>query len=144
MPDCVLDATVVHLSNGNLAARKRGNAFDRRLTVIEQTARGIWRLRYNPKLRGEYERLIREYRNDVIEVFFFLLDSDRTVFVKRNSLTRQQHDTARRFGWPSHDQHLLAAAIGGDDSTIFVTEARHIVCRAEAHRHFGVHLEDLG
>jgi hypothetical protein len=143
MADCVIDATVVAMANGNIAARRPGNVFDRRLTVVEDVGRRVRRLRYNSKLRGEYERLVHEYRNDVIELFFTVL-ADHAVFVHHNSLSRQRHATARdKCGWPDHDQHLLAAALGGDDPTVFVTEDRHANCAACILARLRIHVSQL-
>jgi hypothetical protein len=146
MPDYVVDATVIGFANGDIAARRPGNVLDRRLSVIEQVVRGVRRLRYNRRLLSEYTQLVQEYRNDVIDAFFALLDdSRRAVLVRRSTLSAGDYDTARRScRWPTHDQHLLAAALGGDDPTIAVTEARHARCAAELLRHFGVHIENLG
>ena len=144
MPDCVVDATVIAMANGDIAGRRQGNALDRRLTVIEDVARGLRRLRYNPKLHAEYNRIIRQYRNDAVELFFIAL-ADRSVLVNRNSLSRQDHALATRTcRWPSHDQHLLAAAIGGQNPTIFVTEGAHAKCAARILAHFGIHIANLG
>lgn len=145
MPDCVVDATVVALSNGNIAGRRTGNLLDRRLTVLEQIARGARRLRYNSKLLHEYQQLIQEYRNDVIETLFNLLDDTRhAILVRRNSLSRQDHAKATECGWPNHDQHLLAAALNGIDPAIVVTEERHRDCACAILQHFQVHIEYLG
>ncbi len=143
MPDCVVDATVVAMANGDIAGRRAGNVLDRRLAVLEEVARGARRLRYNAKLLDEYRPFIAVFRNDVIEVFFRVL-ADRAVLVRRSTLTRQDHTTATRTcRWPSHDQHLLAAALDGDDSTIFVTEARLAGCAAAILAHFAVHIAHL-
>ena len=143
MPDCVLDATVVAMANGNIAGRRPGNAFDRRLRVVEQVVRGTLRLRYNSKLLGEYLPLVQEFRNDVIEVFFTLL-VDRGVLVKRNTLSRQGHAIAvKRCRWPSHDQHLLAAALGGMEPALFVTEMLHDTCGACIYRNLAIRVERL-
>jgi hypothetical protein len=144
MPDCVIDATVIAMANGDIAGRRPGNTLDRRLTVIEQVGRGLRRLRYNTKLQGEYERIVRQYRNDAVELFFIVL-ADRSVFVTRNTLSRQDHATAtQRCQWPGHDQHLIAAALEGDDPTIFVTEPLHVQCAPKILAHFRIHVADLG
>lgn len=145
MPDRVVDATVVAFSNGNIAGRRPGNVLDRRLAVLEQIVRGTHRLRYNPRLLHEYQQLVREYRNDVIETLFNLLDDTRhAVLVRRNSLTRQDYATATEScGWPSHDQHLLAAALDGVDPAIVVTEQRHGECAQAILKHFEIHIEYL-
>lgn len=144
MPDCVLDATVVALANGNIAARRPGNVFDRRLAAIEQVVSGARRLRYNSRLLGEYESLIQQHRNDVIYLLFEVLDSERSIRVRRNTLSRQHYATAtQRCRWPSHDQHLLAAAFGGDDPVIVVTEPRLAQCAPRILACFAIHIEHL-
>lgn len=143
MADCVLDASVVALANGDITARRPGNVFDRRLAVIEKVGSGALRLRYNSKLLCEYQPLIREYRNDVIELFFAVL-ADRAIRVPRNTLSRQHYARAtQRCRWPPHDQHLLAAALGGNDPAIFVTERRLAQCAARVLACFAVHVEHL-
>jgi hypothetical protein len=144
MPDCVVDATVIYKANGDIAGRRSGNLLDKRLAVIQQIGSGLRRLRYNPKLLTEYRRVVREPRNDVIELFFTIL-SEQAVFVKRNKLPQHSYAKAvERCCWPSHDQHLLAAAIDGVDPSIFVTEERHVNCAACILKAFAVHLENLG
>jgi hypothetical protein len=146
MPDSVFDATAVKFANGDIGGRQPGNVFDRRLAAIEEIVSGARRLRYNPKLLREYTQLVREHRNDVIEALFSILDdAQQSVRVNRNQLSRQDYAKARdACRWPSHDQHLLAAAVGGDNPTVFVTEQRHAQCAAAIHRHFEIRIEDLG
>lgn len=146
MPDCVIDSTVIAFANGDIAGRRPGNLFDRRLAVLEQVAKGTRRLRYNPKLLHEYEQLIGQYRNDVIEAVFAILDDpQRSVRVARSSLSSREHGIATgTCRWPSHDQHLLAAAIGGDYPSIAVTEQRLNQCAAEILRNFQIRIEYLG
>jgi len=144
MPDCVVDATVVYKANGDLAGRRPGNILDRRLTVIQQIGSGVRRLRYNQKLLNEYEQLVRERRNDIIDIFFTVL-SERAVLVTRNKLSPHCYAKAiQKCHWPSHDQHLLAAAIDGIDPSIVVTERNHVKCANCIRKHFAVRLEDLG
>jgi hypothetical protein len=146
MPDCVVDSSVVALANGDIAGRRLGNFFDQRLRVLEQIASGARRLRYNGQLLHEYEQLIRQYRNDVIETVFAILDDPRrSLRVSRSSLSRQHYELATRTcRWPSHDQHLLAAAIGGDAPSIAVTEQRLNQCAPAILRNFQVRIEHLG
>jgi len=98
MPDCVLDATIIHLSNGNLAGRRAGNALDRRLSVIEGAATGVRRLRYNPKLLEEYRKVAKVIRNDLIELFFAALESVVQYWLReinsRGSYMRERPRTA--------------------------------------------------
>jgi hypothetical protein len=143
MSDCVLDASVVAFSNGDIAGRRPGNVFDRRLAAIERVVSGERSLRYNSKLLGEYKGLVRVYRNDVIELLFIIL-ADKGVLVKRNTLSRQEHAVATgKCRWPSHDQHLLAAAVGGIDPVIVVTESHLASCAARVLTYFAVYVEHL-
>lgn len=142
MPDSVIDATVLAMANGEIAARKPGNALDRRLRAIEEVGSGARRLRYNPRLREEYLRIVQEYRNDAVELFFIVL-TDRAFFVRSNTLSRQKFAASLKCKWPPHDQHLLAAALEGDDVVIFATEQRHCVCGPCIRRTFAIHVEDL-
>jgi len=143
MPDCVVDASVVAMANGDISGRRPGNVLDRRLAVIEQVGDGARRLRYNSRLFGEYKRLVQQSRNDAIELFFLAL-AYRAILVRRNTLSGPDHDVAtRKCRWPNHDRHLLAAALGGADPTIFVTESRLAQCGVRVLRHFRVHVEHL-
>jgi hypothetical protein len=143
MPDCVVDASVVGFANGDIAGRRPGNVLDRRLVVLEEVVHGARRLRYNARLLSEYQQLIKRYRNDVIEALFSVLDdAQRSVRVRRNSLSRRDHEKARRAcRWPSHDQHLLAAALEGHDPSIVVTEQRLAQCATAILANFEVHIE---
>jgi hypothetical protein len=139
MADSVIDTTVLAFSNAEIAARRPGNAFDIRLRVLEDIVSGTRRLRYNSRLLGEYIDHVDEHRNDVIEMFFSLLDSSAAVLVRRNTLSRQHFNLATNdCNWPSHDQHLLAAAIDGVASAVFVTEERLACCRAAIKRRLGI------
>ena len=139
MHDAVFDASVVAFSNGDLAGRRSGNAIDVRLRTVENALSGRSRVRYNPKLLKEYGDHVKHYRNDVIASFFALLDSQKSVFVKRNTLSSSKHDLANgRCRWPSHDQHLLAAAVGGNKPEVFVTEGALAACSACIKRHFKI------
>ena len=122
MADSVLDATVVAFSNGDLAGRRRGNALDTRLKLLEQVVEQRRPIRYNLKLRAEYIQHLLVNRNDIIALFVAALDSPIATFVPRNTLSRQLWAEAHACRWPAHDQHLLAAAIDGDQPTLIVTE----------------------
>jgi hypothetical protein len=143
MAEWVFDATVIGISNTDLRRRRRGNALDRRLVLIENAVSGVARVRYNRKLLGEYQRLASQYKNDVIELFFAILDSGGAVLVGRNTLSRQEYSLALACRWPSHDQHLLAAAVGGAAVTVFVTEARHVQCASKIRRNFAISIQEV-
>jgi hypothetical protein len=133
----VYDTTVVAYSNGDLAGRRPNTAMDRRLRLLEECLRGKRTPWYNRKLLGEYNKHIKLCRNDVIEAFLRVL-GDRGRRATRDTLSRQMHARARRAGWPSHDQHLLAAAVEAGDATIVVTEVALGVCSQRIRRVFRV------
>jgi hypothetical protein len=138
MADSVFDTTVIAAANAVLADRVPGNRLDRCVAAIEDVAHGLRRLRYNRKLYEEYRPHLRERRNDIVEVFVALLDSPNAVVVPRSTLPRPIYARALQCGWPSHDQHLLAAAIDGEDPILFVTERRHWVCCAAVWKRFAI------
>src|SRR5687767_5021777 len=114
MPDCVIDATVVAFRNEGEDACKA----NWRLVVnaIDLVVCGDRRVRYNAKLLDEYARIVNDFRDDIVEAFFQILDSDRAVKVNTNKLRRHHFvSIVLNCRWPSHDQHLIAAAIGGED-----------------------------
>ena len=131
-------------ANGDLRGRRPGNALDRRLGVLEKIHDGALRVRFNQKLFLEYETIIKTKRNDNIEAFFAIIDSEHAVRVSRNSLSKKLHDLATtKCKWPSHDQHLLAAAVTGDRPTIFTSEVKLSKCAGKILLHFDVHVEQL-
>ena len=136
MRDTVYDTSFVAYSNGELAGRKANNVLDRRLSKIEEFVEGKRVAWYNDKLLGEYRDKVRRTRNDVIETFLIrLADAGRRA--ARSRLSRTNYAKALKAQWPSHDQHLLAAAIEGTRATIFVTEKVLEDCAKSAKREFG-------
>ena len=138
MSDAVFDATVVSFANSTLAGRRPGTSAERRFNLLNGAVRGRMRIRYNSKLLTEYTQHVRESRNDVIHIFFGLLDSQRAIRVPKNTLSRQDYQRAAAERWPHHDQHLLAAALGGDRPCVYVTEAQLANCAAGIQRIFRV------
>lgn len=78
----------------------------------------------------------------MIEAFLTQL-SERGRLAKRNSLSRQDYSRALKIGWPTHDQHLLAAGLEGSRTTIFVTEDAHARCSAALRRQFHLSVVQL-
>lgn len=138
MNDGILDTTVVALTNTDLRARAHASSLNRRVTLLERCLNGSLRVRYNKILFDEYEEHIKEYRNDLIEIFFALLDSNKSVYVKRSTLSRQNYNRAYKCRWPSHDQHLIAAALNGVRPSIYVTEETLCQCHSRIHREFRI------
>jgi hypothetical protein len=143
MHDCVFDASFVAKANGLLVGERPGNLLHRRLTAMRSVASGQSRVRYNRKLFQEYAEHVREHRNDVVEQFFELLDSAQAVRVGRNTLRSHEIAKANDCRWPAHDRHVLAAAIGGTDVVIHVTENPIGGCAASVHRIFGFHVNHI-
>lgn len=143
MPDSVFDTSFVRLANDSLFGEKKGNLLNRRLTALRQVADRRRRVRYNSKLLNEYLQHVREHRNDVIDQFFAMLDSPEAIKVSRSSLSRQDMVKASKCRWPSHDQHILAAAIGGDRVVIHVTEGALGCCAKGVKQLFGISVDHV-
>lgn len=143
MSDAVFDATVVAMANSDLVARKPGNALDVRARLLERCVSRQLRIRYNSRLLGEYTDHVKQRRNDLVELFFQILDSPVAISVRRNRLSASHFSKACRCRWPSHDQHLIAAALGGDEPCVYVTEEALANCSAAVHREFRVRVEQV-
>lgn len=122
MAECVFDASFIAKANGSCSGANNGNLLQRRLNAVQSVTSGASRLRYNQKLLNEYLKHVQECRNDLVELFFEILDSDKAIRVKRSTLCKADNAKANDCRWPSHDQHILAAAIGGTNVVIYVTE----------------------
>jgi hypothetical protein len=143
MPECVFDTSFIAYARGPIANQKVGNLLHKRLTAIRSVTTGRSRVRYNQKLLNEYIDHAKAPRNDVVEQFFELLDSDHAIRVKRSTLSRTDKVKADFVGWPTHDQHVLAAAIGGTDVIIHVTERALGLCTTKVKRVFGFALNHV-
>jgi hypothetical protein len=140
MPECVFDTSFIRLANDSLFGEKKGNLLNRRLVPLRQVVAGQSRLRYNRKLLNEYTQQVSVRHNDIVEQLFVLLDSPQAILVKKNALSRQDKSKANGCRWPTHDQHVLAAAIGGTDVVIHVTEGALGACSRDVKRVFGFHI----
>jgi hypothetical protein len=136
MDDAVIDATVLAYANGPIGHQISG-ALARCLPIITKVVDEQWRCRYNIKLLNEYCEHVKVRRNDMIVVFFTILDSPRA-FVARNNLRHHEYAKAIEIRWPPHDHHLLAAAIDGINPSIVVTEDKLARLSQRAKREFGV------
>ncbi len=136
MTDTVYDTTVVSFSNADLEGRQKDNQLNARLTYLEDFLRGYRVALYNDKLSREYTDHLHEIRNDVVEGFIDALDR-RGRRSASNKLSRPDYVKSRGIGWPSHDQHLLAAALEGSRTHILVTEDILSGCAARVKREFG-------
>jgi hypothetical protein len=142
MTNVVYDTILIAQANGAIAGRRAGNVMDLRLAAIEKFLKGMRVAWYNSKLEKEYGEKIKQTRNDVIEAFIIRL-ADHGKRSKRSSLSRQEHARARDLGWPSHDQHLLAAAIDAGDAMISTSEVALRACSKALRREFSVSIEHI-
>jgi hypothetical protein len=140
MAECVFDASFIGYANGPLDGQVAALKEVPRqlLATIETVIAGRGRLRCNPKLLEEYDKLTKVPYNDLIVLFITLLDSERTTKLKSNTLRRQDNAKAEECGWPQHDRHVLAAAVGGTDVTIHITEPRLGRCSTKVWRVFKI------
>lgn len=111
-----------------------------RLSKIQEGKETVY---YNAKLFAEYIKWFEKAEDgDLVSVFAFLLDS----VGKRgkNSLSRQEAQKARDARWPGHDDHLIAAGLGGpSDRDLLTTEgALHATRTDRVLRHFRTHVLD--
>jgi hypothetical protein len=138
MRHVVFDATVVRYGNIPMEARASDSVANRRLAAVEGFVieRAVV-ARYNPKLAHEYQPAFDDPQNDVIAAMLIAL-ADTGIFVKSNTLSRPHYARMRDTRWPSHDQHLLAAAVEGKDPLIFTCEDAHGVCAKAVRREFGI------
>jgi hypothetical protein len=114
MIDVVYDTRFLASANGVIDASslRNGNRLHQRISAIElftdkSNRKAI--VCYNKKLLSEYEKNIKEYRNDYIIIFFALL-TDEGVDSKRSNLSRSEWSRISDV-WDSEDRHLLAAII---------------------------------
>lgn len=135
MSDAVFDATVITYSNRGLLETDKTEYASAGIALLTKFVSSTRRIRVNPKLVREYEEH-NVRRSDLIELFLTLLTSDRTVHSKKNTLPTHLFLKSRKAGWPTHDQHLLAAA--DDGAFIYVTEQRHSVCSAKIKRDMSI------
>jgi len=136
MTDTVYDTTVVSFSNEDLERRDEDVELNARLTYLEEFLRGYRIALYNDKLSREYIDHLHGIRNDVVEGFIEALDR----YGRKggsNRLSKPDYAKSRDVGWPSHDQHLLAAALVGARTHILVTEDILAGCAAKVRRAFG-------
>jgi hypothetical protein len=142
MPECVFDASFIGKANGLLTGERIGNLLNRRLTAMRSVTTGQSSVRYNGKLLSEYIAIVKEHRNDVVEQFFELLDKGPNIRTK-STLSRTDKAKANECRWPTHDQHVLAAAIGGVEVTIHVTENTLGCCAPKVKRIFDIRINHV-
>ena len=137
MKSSVYDTILIAKANGNLAGRKAGNALDRRLKLFEAAVLGTSLTLVNAKLLNEYGSKILDFRNEAVRAFY-VYAIDHGVNTGKSSLSRSDFERSRKARWPAHDQHLIAAAIGREKVSIYVTEVQHSACAAAVRKQFGI------
>ena len=135
MKDTVYDTEVIARANRHIHKGVISGNLSHRLDLITECVTGKRIALYNNTLRYEYTTIIKEHRNDIIDLFIRgLTDYGKPC---RNTLSRQDYHRAKPIRWPAHDRHLLAAATDGIDTTIFVVEPRLHNCAEKVLRIFG-------
>lgn len=139
MKSSVYDTILVAKANGSIAGRHRGNLLDRRLCLLENAIERMTNTLVNSKLLHEYRIKIMDVaiRNDTIHAFLQFV-FDHGIDSHRSTLSSSDYDRARNARWPIHDQHLIAAAIGGANASIYVTEKRHVACSNSIRKSFKI------
>ena len=143
MPEAVFDTSFLHTANGPYSGQKNSSALNRRLTAIRGVNSGHSRVRYNDKLLAEYSNSLKVHRNDVIEQFIELLDSKKAIRLPSSTLRHADKAKANECRWPTHDQHVLAAAVGGSGVVIHVTENALGACAKKVKRIFGIKINHV-
>jgi hypothetical protein len=144
MPESVYDASIIGYANVSLGdpTGERRQFLEDLIAAIHRVLSGRDRLRVNTTLRTEYEQVARGVRNDVVDQFFAILTGEGAVAAK-NSLRSFENDRAHKCNWPSHDRHLIAAAIDGVGVTIHVTENRLGRCANKVWQVFKIRIEHI-
>ena len=141
MSDAVVDASVIGMTDEDLLAQGSEDSIRRRVKLIDDCANKKLRLRCNPTLEGEYSRILKDSNKDLHILFLGALES--AFRVTKNKLDRHAYLRSLDAGWPSHDQHLLAAAIGGTRPTIYVTEKKLFSCATKVKREFSISVSSI-
>jgi len=143
MSDCVVDTSFIALANKTMEEPPTEDVLYQRIDAIRLIVETNQRLRVNPKLLTEYEPHIKEQRNDVVDQFVALLDDPNTVKLSSNTLRKADNAKANTCRWPTHDKHVLAAAIDGDNVTIHVTDNVLGNCAKAVRRIFGFKINHI-
>ncbi len=136
MKDTVYDASFVKFSLAESSESERSELTNQRWKEIEGFIVGKRKLYYNQKLGKEYNQLLKNATNDdSVQAFIFAL-VDTGIKGSKNGLSRQKRVQAQAAGWPTHDDHLLSAALLGTKTEIFVTEQTLANCGTAIKRIF--------
>ena len=136
MSETVYDTRFLACANGNISNLRPFSQLQKRVSYVKEFSDGKTTARFNAKLLQEYDKHIKEYRNEIIESFFKLL-VDHGIKSNRNTLTGP--DWQRLDGaWPTHDRHLLAAAIDGVKVRIITSEKDLVKKKAVVKRIFRI------
>jgi hypothetical protein len=142
MAESVFDASFIGYANSSLddPTPHRREFLRQLLNAITSVISRQSNLRCNQKLLSEYEGHLKVRRNDVIDQFITILDSEETVKLSGSTLRSPHKARANDCRWPSHDQHVLAAAIDGTNVTIHVTERVLGLCAQDIWRKFRIRI----
>jgi hypothetical protein len=139
---CVLDTNVLQKANAAITtAPREGAKFVRRVNLLQKIAEGAFLVMYSRSLLNEYDRQIREPRNDYIRAFLEILS--KSAETNWHQRWRGDRDTARRCRYPQHDDHVLRTAIHAEGSDLFSEEQGVLAARKCIQREFRVVISDV-
>ena len=143
--ECVIDTTILQKANAPLTHAPRVRSlFVKRLRLLRRIASGHLKVLISRKLLSEYQRQIREPRNDHIMAFLALLDDPtRAAHNWAKSWSGNHRQKARKCRYPREDDHVLRTAVGPKRSTIFTEEACMLAADECIYRNFRVHIRGL-
>lgn len=125
--EIVYDTSFVARANGDLSDMKPNSVLYKRISAISLSTTGKAKARYNRKLYQEYMDHIKELRNDFINVFITSLEKNG-ILIEKMTVEKIKWIKVKKL-WPSHDRHLLAAALcdknGCRDVGIYTSEKAH-------------------
>lgn len=141
--DCVVDTSVLQKANAPLSTQPRARSlFRRRLTLLERISRRELSVLISRQLIAEYDRQIREPRNEYIRAFLELVtDPSKSIFNWHTPWSGDR-DNARKCRFPREDDHVLRTAICGGPSVIFTEEGRMLRADACIYHNFRVHIQE--
>jgi hypothetical protein len=139
---CVLDTNVLQKANATISTEPRHNSkFVRRVDLLQRVAEGTFVVMYSARLIGEYDRHIKEPRNDYVKAFLEILSKS----AERNwhGVWRSDREAARKCKYPAHDDHVLRTAIHPEGCHLFSEENGILASAACIKSKFDVSISDV-
>jgi len=139
--ECVIDTVVLQKTNAPLAHAPRPHAKIRvRLQLLKRIRQGNLVVLASKNLLEEYKRQITTPRNDYVQAFFALLDSNTVQWNWEKRWPGGDRARARKCRYPKEDDHVLRTAIRPHPSYIVTEEGRMLKADQCIYRQFHVHI----